>query len=231
LEEISSDLQQLDAACVTRYFPVEGRSPNNLTQMRCSMVTIDTNYRTKFVHAFVRTHQQFNDPIGDRVRCVRGDHNVKSKDHYRMSEVEKSQREGFKYKNGMQLYGIGTGHYKDDISNKMFMKKGIAGGINFPESIVREGEDFLKQMTNVRKVEETDRRTNRKKEVYETISRSIGEHYSDGSVYAYCAGDMYIDRLGVTWDVETWGTPKKPNSGAAEVEDSWVDSAKARVHL
>lgn len=231
-EEITSDLKQLTTVLVKRYFQVEGgENPLGEKRMRCRLINCDTNYRTRDVQQWVYSHHPWpKDEVYDQhdvVRCVRGDHKVKRSEKYKPATVEAPQRGGPAYVGGMRLWRIYAIHYKDEFANRSIMRRGSRGSMAFPATILSEGEEFLKQITNEKKVDKEDTQTKRMVETYVVIDRGIGNHYADGYGYAFAAADMHLDRLGLTWDAETW----KPRPAPIHEEQEAIESVAVRDYM
>lgn len=210
-----SDLRQLIEAVVRRHFPMADGLPNPLgrTRLRPRIITIDSQHRTREVHAFVSSQDEA------RVRAVRGDHKTKPSDRFRTSIIEKPQRDGPSYASPRTVVNIFTPHYKEALYERFMRPAGQPGSWNLFHNIVQTSADYLRQLTNERPIEVLDERTGRKQTRWKPRSESWGNHYWDAEVYAFCGAEMLLHEQGRTWDASTWGGPikKRRNPG---VEDA-----------
>jgi len=196
---VASDLKQLNTAILSRNFSTFAgkKTPFGNTEMKVLSVGIDAQYRKNAVHRYV---VQSGDK---RIRAVRGDHQVLSKDRWRKSIVEKD-RTGQAYSQTREVWGISTDHYKTDIFDRFSSEPASEQSISFPLGMSRMGQDWLRQVCNERQSEVTDTKTGKKKLMWVEESNRLGSHYLDDMVYAAFCADHRLDRLGLTWDSNTW---------------------------
>lgn len=198
-QNVASDLRQLDTAVFNRRFPTFGghKTPFGNSDMRMLAAGVDAQYRKNAVHRYI---YQLGDP---RVRAVRGDHQILTKDRWRKSIVDKD-RQGRAYTQEREVWGVQVGHYKTDIYDRFQGEPAGEQSVTFPRGMVRIGQDWLRQATNERQSEVEDPKTGKKKTIWVEESNRIGSHYLDGFVYAAFSADIELDRLGLTWDMNSW---------------------------
>lgn len=201
-----SDLRQLSDAVVNRYFLVDGVNPLGKTRLRCRLVGIDSQHRTREVHAFVASSDE------KRVRAVRGDHKTKPQDRFRESIVERPQRDGPAYASPRRVINIFTPHYKEALYDKFLSQPGIPGSFYFYHSVVETSADYLRQLINERPTDVIDKATGRKKIQWRPISEQSGNHYWDAEVYSFCMAELLLYQLDTTWDSSTWTRSSKGSS-------------------
>lgn len=220
VSSLASDISQLTNILINRYFQVEGglQNPLGKKQLRCRMVCIDTNYRTRHVQEFVRFHEPYADVKIDRVRTVRGDHAVKRSERFRMTNVERPQRgTGPEYRGGMQLFGISVDHYKDELSQRCALEPGVDGGVRLYSGIVKDGKKYLQHMTNETYAEKI-LANGRKQKVWTVQHEHVGNHEWDVACYAFAGAEMLLNRHELTWDSTTWLSSKDDEGVTLEME-------------
>jgi len=200
---IASDLKQLNDAVVARLFPVDGKTPLGKDVLRPALALVDSNWRPRDVHEFVRRYD-------DRVRACRGDHKVKPSERWRRSVVERNTRTGEEYEGGgMEQWGIFVNVFKDDLAARFFLDPAEPGAWLFPAGMTGIGADYLRQITNEKKTTEPDK-NGRPTTRWRLKSSTIGNHYWDCEVYARAAADMRLAEQRLTWDETTWRPPERP---------------------
>lgn len=204
-----SDLRQIQDALVNRYFPVEeGVNPMGKDRLRPRLVGIDSQHRTREVHAFVHSQDE------RRVRAVRGDHKTKPQDRFRITTVERPSRGGPAYVAPRQVVNIYTPHFKEAIFERFLTPAGAPGSYLFHHGVVEKRADYLRQMTNERPTDVIDKTTGRKKTIWKPRSEQWGNHYWDAEVYAWCMAELLLHEIGATWDASTWSVAKNSETKA-----------------
>ncbi|MFO8014361.1 MAG: terminase gpA endonuclease subunit [Phycisphaerae bacterium] len=212
---LSSDLAQLDAVLAHRW-PVVGENPRGLSALAACRLGIDTGYRPTDVFAWVRAHP------GERVLAVAGDPKIVPGVLYRLARLEKNVRTGKAYPEGTTRWGIDTSAYKSDLQDRWHADRGAPGVWWLPADVLqsKDGEDYLRQITNERRVQEAARGKNlqvgAKTTRWEVISEATGNHYWDCEVYARALADMVVGQI---WDASqwSWGVPTPKTSESAEI--------------
>ena len=210
-----SDLRQLTDAVVNRHFPMQDGLPNPLGKrtLRPRIVGIDSQHRTREVHAFVGQHDE------RRVRAVRGDHKTKPQDRFRLSLVERPARDGPAYASPRPVWNIFTPHYKEALQEKLLLPAGIPGSFNFYANVVQQSADYLRQLTNERPTEIIDARTGRKSTLFKPRHDAWGNHYGDCEVYGFAMAEVLLYELDFSWDAKDWPIkPKTPVSPHREID-------------
>lgn len=193
---LASDLVQLDKTIVERRIPIHGGGENPLgrRELRVKMLCVDSNHRSHEVHDWGRRHD------ADRVRLVRGDHQVSPREKFRRSIVEKNSRTGKPYEGGMEQWGVFVNGFKTDMLDRLAAPRGD-GAFYFTADVVQFGALYLKQLTNEPKVEVIDRR-GRKRYEFKVRSPQVGVDFWDCEVYGSAAADMVVGDLG--WTASAW---------------------------
>lgn len=204
-EFFRSDLRQLVDAVINRYFPTVGDQPNPLgkNRLRIRLAGIDSQHRTREVHAFVGSQDE------RRVMAIRGDHKTRPQDRFRETIVEGPTRGGPKYANPRKVLNIFTPHYKETINDKLLLPPQAPGSFNFYCDVVNTSADYLRQLCNERPTEIIDKQTGRKKVVWKVVSEHWGNHTGDGEVYSFAVAEKLLANLQTTWDASTWVVPKQ----------------------
>lgn len=213
---LRSDLDQLDGVILSRRWPVLGENPRGLSALAVCRLGIDSGYRSTDVFAWVRAHP------GDRVLAVAGDPKIVPGTLYRFSALEKNVRTGKPYPEGTTRWGIDTNTYKSDLQDRWHADRNGPGVWWLPVDVLelRDGEDYLRQITNERRIQAAargpDRRVGPKTTRWEVISESTGNHYWDCEVYARALADMVV---GGEWNASQWqwGQPRREVQEAAAV--------------
>jgi len=200
-----SDIRQLTDAVLNRYFPVHGGGKNPLgrDRLRPRLVLVDSNYRTREVHAFIAKHEA----TARRIRACRGDHKTKPSDRFRVTEVEKPARGGPSYVTPRQVTQIFTPHFKEAIAEKVLIPVDMPGSFNFFGGVVSSSADYLRQVFNEQLQEKVDKTNGRTKTVWAVKNPAWGNHYGDAEVYGFCAAEIVLHEMGATWDASTWVRP------------------------
>lgn len=196
---LASDLVQLRQSVLGRRFPMYGgkQSPFGQTSMRIKGVAIDSNYRKNSVHRFI---QQSADK---RLFAVRGDENVKPKDRFRRTIVDKAE-DGHSYDQSREIYGVSTTYFKHEIYDRLSLKPDSQQAIIFPFEMSRKGADYLRQLMNESLVEEVNLKTGKKKIHFKEQNNRLGSHYLDTFVYGFARAEIILSTYNLTWDSNTW---------------------------
>jgi phage terminase large subunit GpA-like protein len=203
-----SDIRQIRDAVLNRYFPVVDNQPNPLgqTRLRVRLAHIDSQHRTREVHAFVSSQDE------RRLQAVRGDHKTKPSDRFRESIIDKPERGGPAYASPRKILNIFTPHYKEGIWQKLDFPAEAPGSFNFYSGVVQTSADYLRQLVNEHPTEVIDKTSGRKKILWKPRSEQWGNHYWDAEVYSFCAAERILHRLGWSWDAATWKAPRATES-------------------
>lgn len=215
-DEIKSDLLQLVGRVLqARYQVVDSSNrpalnPLGRGQMLVRLAGIDSNYRTLDVHNFVRRQKS------DRLRNVRGDHQVNPGQKYRMTVIDRSPNTGQVYAGGLHLWGIYVNHFKQDLQTR-FMATGKERTWFVTNDCLAKGKDYLRQLVNEPKQVETDKR-GRRRLVFKPRSNVIGVDYWDCEVYARALAEMIVDSFPGQpgWDARYWPKPRPPQISRPE---------------
>jgi len=203
-EQLASDLAQLDATILDRYWDVAGENPMGHSRLAVRVLGVDCGYRPNDVYAYVRAHP------GDRVLAVRGDPKIVPGTLWRLSKLERNARTGKIYPEGTQAWGIETNAYKTEIADRWMADRTQPGAWWLPEDILATdgGEDYLRQITaESRRAEVLN---GRKVLRWDLISHGADNHYWDTEVYCCCLADMVT---GQQWDAREWlkaAAPRRP---------------------
>lgn len=203
-----SDIAQVRDAVLNRHFPIfeGGRNPMGRDRLRPRLVLMDSNHRTREVHAFCAKQEEW------RMRACRGDHKTKPSERFRVTEVEKPARGGPSYITPRKVTQIFTPHYKEAIAEKVILPSEAPGSFNFFGGVVGNSSDYLRQLFNEQVVDSIDRTTGRRKSQWKTKNEQWGNHCGDTEVYGFCAAEIVLYEMGATWDASTWAPPK-PDDG------------------
>lgn len=208
-----SDIRQLMDAVINRSFSTVDGLPNPMgkVKLRPRLVGIDSQHRTREVHAFVEGADE------RRVRAIRGDHKTKPQDRFRDTVVEKPHRGGPAYGSPRRVTNIFTPHYKEALFDKFMLPAEAPGSWNLYSGVVRDSADYLRQIINERPMDVIDRRTGRKKTQWKPRSEQYGNHGWDCEVYAFCMAEKLLEELGINWDASGWKRPAERTSNAAAI--------------
>lgn len=198
-----SDLAKLGAALIDRRWHVLGENPRGLSALAACRIGIDSGYRPTEVYEFVRSHP------GGRVLAVAGDPKIVPGTFYRHQTLEKNVRTKKAYPEGTSRWGIDTGVYKGDIQDRWNLDPKAPGAWLVPADILEhpDGEDYLRQISNERRVQEAVR--GKKTTLWEVINDADGNHQGDVEVYLRALADMVVGQI---WNATQWqwGTAMKP---------------------
>lgn len=207
-----SDIAQVRDAVLNRYFPVIGLNPVGRAKLRPRLVCMDSNHRTREVHAFVATQDE------RRIRACRGDHKTKPSERFRVTEVERPSRGGPAYVTPRKVTQIFTPHYKEAIQEKLLLPAEIPGSFNFFSGVVQSSADYLRQLCNEHIVESIDKATGRKKTQWKTKHEQWGNHCGDTEVYAFCGAEIVLYESKLTWDTSNWIRPTNAANAGTQAE-------------
>jgi phage terminase large subunit GpA-like protein len=195
-----SDIAQVRDAVLNRYFPIYGGGTNatGRAKLRPRIVLMDSNYRTREVHAFVSCQDE------RRMRACRGDHRTKPSERFRITEVEKPARDGPSYATPRKVTQVYTVHFKEAIQEKLVLPGEAPGSFNLFAGVVQSSSDYLRQLTNEQPIDVLDKTTGRKKTVWKPRNEQWGNHCGDTEVYGFCGAEIVLHEMGATWDASTW---------------------------
>lgn len=197
-----SDLKQVHDAVINRYFQVaDGKNPLGKERLRPVMTLIDSQHRTREVHAFVQTQDE------RRVRASRGEHKITGQDRFRETIVERPQRGGPSYGTPRKVLNIFTPHYKEALQEKFLLPPNSPGSWNLYWNVVATSADYLRQIANEKPTELIDKQTGRKKILWKPVRESWGNHYGDCEVYSFAGAEFLLKELRTTWDASRWPKP------------------------
>jgi len=209
-EQIASDLAQLDEAVLSRRWPVDGQNARGLSHLAVRLLGVDRGYRATDVDAFIRAHP------GTRVTAVYGDPKITPGTLYRPMKTERSARDGRLVPvEDPRTWGIETGAYKSEISDRWFADRTQPGVWWLPSDILETdgGEDYLRQITaESRRFELLN---GRKVVRWLLISKGAPNHYFDTEVYSACLADMIV---GNCWEAAEWAVPQRVAAARDEHE-------------
>ena len=178
LSPLNSDLNQLDDLVVNRGFPVNGKTKDGYDKLWCAKICVDTGFRIRDVHQFLR------DRPGDRLRAVAGDQNVRS-GYFRLSVLEKDSRTGKPYEGGLAQWQLNVDAFKEETRDRFSIPVGEPGAFYFPREVLAEGQDYLKQICNEAPMGE--------KRVWQMIKPSWGNHHWDDEIYARAGAEFITE--------------------------------------
>lgn len=204
-EQLGSDLAQLDEAVLNRKWPVMGSNPVGFDHLAVCRFGIDSGYRPTEVYSYIRAHP------GDRVVAVAGDPKISPGTLYRLQRLERHARTGRVYPEGTARWGIDTNAYKSDVTDRWAADRRQPGVWWLPADILVAGEDYLRQITNERRTQESKR--GRKHTQWGVITEQIGNHYFDAEVYARALADQVI---GQDWNAGNWPWIRPVDQTASE---------------
>lgn len=211
---LSTDLQQIDSL-LEREYQVEGTNPLGRRNLSIRLIGVDANHRTADVHEYIASRET------DRLRAIRGDHQIAPKEKFRCTNVERNTRTGQPYEGGLLLWGIKVDHYKQLMMDRIRGSHDAVGVFWLPEDMSRIGAKYLRQLVNEPPTAIVDSKTGRKKTVFKPRSKEIGVDYWDCTNYAEALADMVVGEMG--WSHPAWENWKQQRQ--AEVERQ---SARAR---
>lgn len=213
---LASDLRQIDEL-LNRQYPVTGTNPLGRQTLPIRLIGVDANYRTADVHDYIASR------CSDRLRAVRGDHQIGPREKYRFNVIEKNSRTGKPYENGFGVWGLKVDVYKQLMIDRIRGSRDAVGSYWLPDDMARIGSKYLRQLVNEPPTTVVDHKTGRKKTIFKPKSGSIGVDYWDTTNYAEAMADMVVDQLG--WSAAAWITWKN-NSQAAKDKRSEVKQEK-----
>jgi phage terminase large subunit GpA-like protein len=196
--QIAADLALFDTLVTRKAWPVAGGGVNPLgkNELAARLIGIDTNFRMFDIHDYLRS------VTGDRLRAVRGDESVAPTQLYRMTKVERNARTGEAYAGGLELWGICSHIFREQLIGLFDSTPGQPGAWQLPADIYRD-EDYLRQVVN--RVPVTEVNSAGKKVVrWRTRDRLTGEHFFDCEVINLALANMVT---GGDWDLSRWATP------------------------
>lgn len=215
VDELASDLAQLDAAILLRRWPVDGENPRGLSHLAVRLLGIDRGYRQTDVDEFLRQHP------GERVIAVFGDPRLNPTDLYRPKSIERSAKTGKYLDQAHRCWGLATQAYKSEIADRWTADRTKPGAWLLPSDILETpgGEDYLRQITSEKR--EAKIVNGRRILSWVLISNELPNHYWDTEVYHAALADMITGRV---WDAEQWPDfrPQKRRKEEAAAVDAVV---------
>lgn len=195
----ASDLLQLDDALFDCEFATVGQVANPLGRQHLlvRLGNIDAGHRIADVHEYIRHRDR------RRVRAIHGDDKVDPVQMFRYSHIERNQRTGKPYEGGLDLWGIYVNVFRQWLAERMVVPVSEPGAFHLPASVLSDGVDYLRQLTNKVKRIDRDEKTGRRKVIWGVRSPTIGDHYFDAEVYCVAAAFMVVGSRG--WDARAWG--------------------------
>lgn len=136
---------------------------------------------------------------------------------YKMSVIEKPDS----IANGLYLYVVDTGQYKDKIAARLLRPAGPGSWMVYKGC----DEEYAQQVTAEEKVLEN--RGNQKAEVWQKKGSHVDNHYLDCEVYAFVAADVLKIRFR-TQENEPQAAPP-PGPEPSQKKESWIGNRKGWI--
>lgn len=206
-EVIKSDLAQLDAEVLDRWFPVvNGRNPRGRDRLQVALLGIDSNYRGPDVHEWARSHGK-----DVRIRQIRGDGNMPTHERYKMGVVKESRREKddgtgpVVYEGGKEQWSIAVDAFRLLLVDRFRGTSAGPGAWLLPSNILETGSHYLRQLVNEPPVYERGK-DGRPRLTWREIDKTLGHDFWDCEVYAAALAQMVVDQLpnNPGWDASKW---------------------------
>lgn len=184
-----SDLDQLDAEVLDRFWPVVGgKTPWGHEQLQVRLACIDSRHRTADVHAFKSARP------GDYIRPIEGMSKDKATtfDFYRVVERDRNATTGEVYAGRFRVHQLNVTAYKEDVRDRWEAPLENPGAWFLTAGIVEDGQDYLRQICNEVPVTAVSK-TGHHVRQWQVVDHRLGEHYWDCEIYARAAADMVTE--------------------------------------
>lgn len=201
-------------------------NPLGLQSLSLRMSGVDTNYRMHQVHDLTRLLRDDLDPRKDVLRSTRGDNKIDRNTRWRMTTVERSQRDNKPYPGGLRLWGICKDFYRDIWDSRLISNNSDLMSMRLPVDLQDSphGERFLRQMLNEKTETKFDKQ-NFKKDVRKISNRQLRCDFRDASIIAEAMADMVVELTfgRLEWHPTEWAAyleqRKRNQERAAEVAE------------
>lgn len=187
---IRSDLAQIDDLLERTYPVIGGQNPLGRDRLKIRLIGVDANYRPHAVHDYMRARKN------DRLRAIRGGHQLGSREKYRHAVLDVNTRTGKPYEGGFDIWHLQTEPYKMLMIDRLRGSANQVGAFYLPLDMVKIGQKFLRQLVNEPPVTVVDPRTGRRRTVFKPKSGKIGVDYWDTTIYAEALADMVVEQIG-----------------------------------
>lgn len=191
---VKSDLAQLDEEVLGQWFRVAGKNPRGRSRLQVVLLGVDAKWRTVDVHHWIRSHGG-----SKHCRAIQGDGSMRGAVRYKVNTVYESRRkkkdgEKEQYEGGLELWSVNSHAYRRDLVERFGAKTNEPGAWLLPDTILTEGQHYLRQLVNEPPVIVRGK-DGRPKQDWKERDGDLGHDFWDCEVNGLALADMVVDQL------------------------------------